>query len=590
MGYGGIWGSLRAKETQVRDWFIQTHKNVFKFDENKSVVTASNEAIKSITNIKVHLKHHHESQKRACEHELDVLCNKNRILDGKIKVGLPWLSIFLGISRDTVKQKYKNLKVSSEYVNLIWKEAEITFSESCVKPTDKLLEDVNDALNKNTTKEKMQALLNITEKYGSFYACRLILGKASFNEKKHISSSNGNFDAKHTELQFGLELNSKVNADLKLDNNTKNKSRSFDTYSYSRNKDIGDREDYTKWDIIGYDDIHLIFDLLNDDLRKRVLDVLGHRILSAGTVSLPVDFNNTKPLVCSLETARTKIENINECHIFVSITNENDGNVNKVFSSHVEYADEYTPEIVVYRIRRKKNRFIRAIQHKKDIKKSYSLKLNWIIVGQPKYFDFDMLDYPVILRSYNYNGFKMENNFIQIPIDKVQDFKKDILKLRETCILSTCVLKTSALNNDLYDRKKASITFGTHYSSSNQAVCMFAYDLNENKNLIDERILRELSLHICAVEVDPSYRTFKFGQAQIKSRIGDKSRDIYYGFEEPKLKNIFAGNENLILVNQILECPENCKDHGTVNVNIDKIIYKQFGSQRIEERAIAYLI
>ncbi|CAG8556324.1 265_t:CDS:2, partial [Cetraspora pellucida] len=191
--------------------------------------------------------------------------------------------------------------------------------------------------------------------------------------------------------------------------------------------------------------------------------------------------------------------------------------------------------------------------------------------------------------SYNYNGFKMENNFIQIPIDKIQDFKKDILKLRETCILGTCVLKTNSLK-DIYDRKKASITFGTHYSSSNQAICMFAYDLDENKNLIDERILQKLSLHICAVDVDLSYRTFKFGQVQIKSSIEDKYRDIYYGFEEPKLKNIFAQNENLILVNQILKCPEDCKDHGAVNVNIDKIIYKQFGSQHIEERAIAYLI
>ncbi|CAG8722969.1 205_t:CDS:2, partial [Cetraspora pellucida] len=377
MGYGGIFGRLRSKETQVRDWFIQTHKNVFKFDENKSVVTASNEAIKSISNIKVHLKSYHESQQKVCKHELDVLCNKNHILDGKINAGLPWLSIFLGISCDTVKQKYKNFKTSSEYVDSIWIEAEITFSESCVKPTDKLLKDVNNALNKNTTKEKMQALRNITEKYGSFYACRLTLGKASFSEKKQISSSNGSFDAKHTELQFGL--NSKVNTDLKLGNNTKNNSRSFDTYSYSRNKDIGDREDYTKWDIIGYDDIHLIFDLLNDDLRKRVLDVLGHRILSAGTVSLPVDFNDTKPLIYTLETEKTKIENIKECHIFVSSTTE----IDEVFSLHVEYNDEHTPEIVVvYRIRHKKNMFIRAI-------KRYSLKLNWIVVGQPKKIDFD---------------------------------------------------------------------------------------------------------------------------------------------------------------------------------------------------------
>ncbi|CAG8788637.1 23062_t:CDS:2 [Gigaspora margarita] len=585
MGYGKSFKFWKAQENLVRDWFIENYAYGFKFNENKFVEKVNNKAFEFTSkDTKVYLKRLHESNTIKCSHELDDICKKNRILDAKIKFGLPWLSTILGIKHDTDIQNSNNNKIFSEYSIETWKEAEITFSKSHVKPTNELIKDVTDALDEGTTSEKIQALLRVTKKYGSFYACRLIFGKASIKEKEQISSSNEN--SKSTNIGAQVETKPNIHGiegsiGLNADNKTTNKLM---RYLRSTNNIIGELDDHTNWEIIGHDEIHLIFDLLDDDLRKKTLDVLGHRILSAGSDLINFDFNNSRPLIYPLETTRTHVEDASRCHIFVSIVNQND---KETFSWHIDYVDEYTPEIVVYRIGHKKKSFFRANQSIE----SCSVKINWIIVGQPKEFDFDMVKYPVILRSYNYNGFKMENNFIQIPISQIQNFKEDIQKLQETCILSTCVIETGSLCKDLYNRNKTSIIFGTHYSRSNQAACMFAYNLNDKKNFIDEEILQNLKLHICAVDADLSYKTFKFGQIPIKLRAVDKTKNIYYGFEDPKIKNVFpVDNESLIFVNQILDCPETCNDHCLVNVNTSGIIYRLFGPPCTDERKIAYLI
>ncbi|KAF0542495.1 hsp70 family protein [Gigaspora margarita] len=587
MGYGSIFDKLKPKENLVRSWFIENYAHGFKFNENNFVEKVNNKAFEfTPKDIKVYLKSRYESNTIKCSHELDVICKKNRILDAKIRVGLPWLSTFLGITHDTEIQKSNSIEKLSEYSIETWKEAEITFSKSHVKPTRELIKDVTDALSEINTYEKIQALLRVTKKYGSFYACHLIFGKASIKEKEQISSSNENSRSANTRVQLETNSGKEGSIGLNVDKKTTNKSRNLDSYSRSTNKNIGDLDDYANWEIIGHDQIHLIFDLLDDDLRKKTLDVLGHRILSAGSELINFDFKNSRPLIYPLETTRTHVEDASRCHIFVSIVTQND---KEAFSWHIDYVDEYTPEIVVYRIRHKKKSIFRANQSIDNC----SVKINWIIVGQPKEFDFDMVKYPVILRSYNYNGFNIENNFIQIPISQIQNFEEDIQKLQETCILSTCVLETGSLSKNLYNRNKTSIIFGTHYSRSNKAACMFAYNVNDNdkKNFIDEKILQNLKLHICAVDVDLSYKTFKFGQIPIKLRAGDKTKNIYYGFEDPNIKKVFSENiESLILVNQTLLCPKNCNDHGLVNVNTHGIIYRPFGLQCTDERKIAYLI
>ncbi|CAG8811098.1 35318_t:CDS:2 [Gigaspora margarita] len=559
--------SSPSNEDQTLAHLLNKCDRGFKFDENKSIISAPYKAFKIKTDknelIELRLINNEISFMKECKHELDIFCNKNLILGGKIKIGLPWLSIFFGISHDNVKQKLKKFKKSIKYSQEIWEKAEIIFSKSCIEPTDDLIKDVNDALGKDTTKMKLDALRKISEKYGSFYACRLIFGKAKVKVVKHAENSDESLNASSTEVQSEVRHTIIANADLNATYRTQNESRSFDSYSTLDAKEIGNLENYTTWAIIGYDEIKLIFDLLDDGLRKNVLDVLGHRILSSGFVYLESDFENSRPCTYRLETSQTKIEDIRGYQIFASIMNNNEEDT---FSLHVNYIDEYTPEIIVH----------------------------LIPLGQPKDFDFDMADYPVILRSYKYSNFNNMNNSIKISFSDIPNFIKEIRKFHETCILSTCVLESSTENNRY--PLGTSIVIGTHLSLSNNSACLFTYNFDGN-NHIDQNILRRRSLHICAVDVDFSNETS--GQVDIKWHKNDNAK-ISYGVEDP-IKKIFLENGkknneeegNLILINQILNCSQECKYHGSINLYLEKIIYGPFNSLCMDRNdcvgKIAYL-
>ncbi|CAG8441891.1 15377_t:CDS:2 [Gigaspora rosea] len=509
---------------------------------------------------------------KECKHELDIFCNKNLILCGKIKIGLPSLSIFFGISRDSVKQKVKKFEKSIKYSQEIWEKAEAIFSKLCIEPTDDLIKDVNDALGKETTKKRLNALREISEKY------------AKVKVVKHAESSDESLNTNSSEVQSEVRHTVIANVDLNASYRTQNESRSFDSYSTLDAKEIGNLVNYTTWAIIGYDEIKLIFDLLDDNLRKNVLDVLGHRILSSGFVNLESDFENSSPCTYRLKTSQTKIEDIRDYQIFASIMNNNEEDT---FSLYVNYIDEYTPEIVVHLIPRMSKLLISKLKRSKH----HKFKLSWVVVGQPKDFDFDMADYPVILRSYKYSNFNNINNFIQISFSDIPNFIKEIRKFHETCILSTCVLESSTENNRY--PLATSIVNGTHISLLNNSACLFTYNFNDN-NHIDQNILRRRSLHICAVDVDFSYETS--GQVDIIWHKNDNANISYGPIKKIFLESGKKNNEeegNLILINQILNCSKECKYHGSINIYLEKFIYGPFNSLCMDRNdcvgKIAYL-
>ncbi|CAG8443096.1 13513_t:CDS:2 [Dentiscutata erythropus] len=574
--------SSPSKEDQILTNLLEKCDRGFKFDENKSIISAPYKAIKIKTDknelIELRLINNETSFVKECKHELDIFCNKNLILGGKIKVGLPWLSIFFGISHDKVKQKLKKFEKSIKYSQEIWERAEVIFSKSCIVPTDDLIKDVNDALRENTTKKKIDALREISEKYGSFYACRLMFGKAIVKVVKHAESTDKSSNTSSIEVQGEVKPTEMASMDINSTYRTHNESRSFDSYSTSDTKKIGDLENYTTWDIIGYDEIKLIFDLLDDSLREKVLDTLGHRILSSNFICLESNFENSEPYTYRLGTPQTKIEDIRECQIFASIMNNNEEDT---FSLRVNYIDEYTPEIVVHLIpRESKNRLISKFRKSKY----HRFKLSWVVVGQPKDFDFDMADYPIILRSYKYSNFNKEDDFIKISFSDIPKFREEIQKFHETCILSTCVLESSTGNNNY--PFEASIVIGTHLSLLNYSACLYTYNLSDN-NHIDENILQRRSLHICAVDVDFSYEIS--GQKKLKWNKNVSDEEIFPENGKKNAKNN-EREEILILINQILNCSEGCVYHGSINIYLEKIIYGPFNSRGMDcVGGIAYL-
>ncbi|CAG8522007.1 13720_t:CDS:2 [Dentiscutata heterogama] len=552
----------------------------------------------------INLTEHFSSFEIECSNELEIFCSTNFILDGKFKAGLSWLSVFLGVSHNNVEQKLVRFETFVKYSCKKWERAEVKIPKSCIKPTEKFISDVKTALSKGTNDEKLNALLKLTETYGSFYTCRLVFGKAEINEIISENSSSESSKTNVTEVTAGIESGLHVNASTTVRTENNRRNRCDNKFSKSKSLVIGndDLSNYAKWDIIAYDEIYLIFDLLENDysdLRKEILDILGQRILSAG-VSDIIEYDFATPFIYPLETKLTKVEDIHKCHIFASIMNEN---AKTALSLRVEYEDEYTPIIVVHLIQHKYKKKLSFFRQKKN---TFSFKLGWIIVGQPKNFDFDLTEssYPVILRSYTLSNLKMENNRIRISFDKIPKLHEQ--KLKETCILSTCVLKLTSENES-----SKQIIIGAHVSPSIHSVCLFAYNHDSEMNCVDENILQNLSLYFCTVDVNNSHKTFEFGQTIVKWRQSHKQPNMFYGCEDPCDKNIFPGNEKnilssflansyeqgrvygnqIILVNQLVDCSTNC-EHGSVNVNLNEVIFGSFKSECMKCNIvkIAYMI
>ncbi|KAF0441542.1 hsp70 family protein [Gigaspora margarita] len=509
-----------------------------------------------------------------CIHEFDVFCNKNFILTEKLKADLPWLSIFLGISHEKIKKKLQKFKISTIYTHEKWEKAEIIL-DSCIEPTTEFIEDVKSALKKNTNLDKIEALRKITKDYGSFYAERLVFGKAKFKEKINSNTTNEVSRTYNTELQ--LEV---LTAQNNFSNIINNEEHEVFNYSYSKSGSTGG-DDYTQWEIIEYSDIHLIFDLLDFDdscknLREQILDILGYRILRAGVEHLRFNLAESKPLVFPLGNELAKID-LSKCHIYASIMNEN---IKQMFSIRIDYVAEDTVEFIIdlIKLKKEKNDKLTKIFSKskltkifsKSFKNSYPFKLCWIVVGKPGVFDFDMKvsKYPVTLRSYKYtyNDFYKESRSM---LSKVIEIPKHL----RTCMLSTCVLESSPE----IDRFNMPIIVGTHFSPSNCSVRLFAYS-SDGGSFNDDNVFGKFSLHFCAVDLDMT-NDIKFGQAYVKWNRNEANRYISYGaFENPCLNQILSrkeNNENFILVNLLTNCS---KHQGLINVTQNEIIYGSFNS------------
>ncbi|CAG8827610.1 20775_t:CDS:2, partial [Gigaspora rosea] len=142
-----------------------------------------------------------------------------------------------------------------------------------------------------------------------------------------------------------------------------------------------------------------------------ILEVLGQRILKANIIDITMNLKSKDPYIYQLNKELTEISNIK----ILSKNNED----KKVYALHVNYVAEYTLVIVVHLVqckKRSKNRSIRS----RNKSNSNSIKLCWIIVSSPTSFDFDLTEFPIVLKSSNCPISKMNKQYIaSIPEHKV---------------------------------------------------------------------------------------------------------------------------------------------------------------------------
>ncbi|CAG8520069.1 436_t:CDS:10 [Dentiscutata erythropus] len=492
-------------------------------------------------------------------HKLNSSCKSNLVFDGNISAILPWLSFSSGISLKTLDQRLKTESNSEKYSRKKVQMAEIKISKDDIHPTSEFENDVKEAL---MGRNKVKKLRDVTKKYGLFYAHHVVFGGMVVKSSEIKKTNNINAQTNNINLTNSINYESEIeNRSLDINSDAINQviGGNIAEYYYQDglNKWMESLKDHQLWDIIGYDDIHFIFDLLSDDLQKKIKEALGQRILKKNVE--PFSFildESRKPAIYKLYKKLEDIPNIFECQIFTSIMNEKDKDI---FSSRVDYENEDSPIILIHHIVSNEKR------RKQKKSNKYEILISWVVIGYPSNFDFNQIE--IDSGKYDIKINKNNQYIVEVPLINAN--------IPETCYLGTCVLESQ--NDILYD-PKSTIAVSVHFSQAKNSACLFIRDLNIKKsNLVtDKNFLIRLKLFFCTIAKCGNTHNIELYNISWKN---DKSQPlISYGTENQKcLSNaikLTRQQKTSFLTSIIFEtCPSECKYHGLVNITSDKVMY-----------------
>ncbi|CAG8786171.1 40710_t:CDS:2, partial [Gigaspora margarita] len=568
-----------AKESAEFDLLQLKYEKGLKFGADGSIENAEDKAFEiDIDKVKfLDSRCDRRDKTNICDHALSANCKRGLIIDEKISDALKWVCCSLKLSQ-------LNSKVSTIHFCEWRPKKEIIISD--ISATDEFIKDVEAALK---CKDIIKQLCNVSERYGHFYARRLVLGGMIVKNSSHAKNSDE--DGFNTKVwnthNFGGD-----NTEINVIGGDKNK--------YFQDMKYWDEslKDAFAWKIIGYDKIYSLFELLNENLQKEVLRALGHRILKAGSKDINFDLRNSSnsipPYIHNLSPDIKEIENVPNCQVFASIMSKSDKNL---FSAHIDYLnkDKNIPVIVVHNIKREHSCSTTCL-----------IKLGWIIVGPLTNFDFKVR-FPLVVKimkqSVKHIASLKENH----STIKINNYKP--------CILGICAIEvdseSSSISNngksqlssessvdstesteiipyDLkYDPKKIEIVAGTHFSAYKELACLFVYNPKDINKPVDKKILKNLVLYTCVVDVD-NHENFDFGQENAEWQSSEQEKISYTSIGSKKLSD-----NDLILVSQLFNNCPNCKHFGFVNVdyNTSRVIYKSLNSELLDSvENIAYLL
>ncbi|CAG8784269.1 1616_t:CDS:2 [Gigaspora margarita] len=578
-----------------------------RINKDGSITNASDQAFEiNFDGIKVENINQQYGGVHECNHETTVECKRSLIFDVKFSAGSEWISTSIGLSHEnsgqTLKQRMTYTKHSYERL-----ERGIIKLDKNITAVKNFIDDVKNIVN-NTIQDndKISKLCEISEKYGHFYAKRLILGGTIIRNEEYTKNSVENSKSKATNAQVGVGIATNIfnpeinvthsNKDMhnNYNNDTNHVETSIGGEGYSQDDKHSWRQslnDATKWKIIGYKDVYPLFELLDDELKKKVLNVVGHQILKAKVDEITFNIRDyekrkKKPYIHKLSSIN-KIKNIGECNILASIVSEK----NNIFSLHVDYmgGNKNRPVIVIHHIHGEKTMKSYIVKEVKEVK----IKIGWIIIGPPTSFDFS-IRYPLIFKSGKYQPLKEKDRSI---ISNCGMFGTCVLEATNITpqIKNSSDTGTATYNQITYDPKNSPFAIGNYITRSQESICqesawLFVYDIKTKKKVTDEEVLKRLSLYSCIVDATNSRQLNDFFGEMKFNWIKGKNKEILYSSEEIKISK-----NNLVLVNQIFDHEDckNCQPLGFVNIISDKIYYGSLNSKQLDidenDGSIVYL-
>ncbi|CAG8485494.1 713_t:CDS:2, partial [Scutellospora calospora] len=285
---------VRKKEEP--DWikFDNEYKHVFIIERDLVKQVSINNVFTIKEKERKGQSRHIEKKTFECKNEFQELCYRNFIDFGNVTSILPWASICLGLDKETLSKKLKcyNEKIQYSYIKKICAKMTINKENICLTPEFK--DDVKAALNEETQEGKIAKLRDITKKYGYFYASSICFGGVAVQKNGDMKNSDENVTTNHLGMQSsagfpGANMQGGVSSEIGSDtriaasethSNLIVKGGNVAIFKFNDPVDwINSLIESDTWEIIEYEEVNSIFDLLEGELRKNVLEALGKRIL-----------------------------------------------------------------------------------------------------------------------------------------------------------------------------------------------------------------------------------------------------------------------------------------------------------------------
>ncbi|CAG8562843.1 3045_t:CDS:2 [Racocetra fulgida] len=286
-------------------------------------------------------------------------------------------------------------------------------------------------------------------------------------------------------------LNSRVNAAHIHENtcsnhkhNTNNVESIIGGTNYSQDDENSWRQslnDPTTWKIIGYEEVYSLFELLDNELKKKVLDVVGHQILEVDEIPFNIrEYEKSKKPYIHKLLITNKMINVSECNILASIVSEE----NNVFSLHVEYIKN-RPVIVIHHIQGEKTKLF---------SNKVTIKLGWITIGPPIGFDFG-IQCPLVLKSGKYQALGDKDYHI---INNCGIFSTCALEATNITpqVRSSSDIRTATYRQIPDNPKESPYVIGNYLTSAcRESTWLLVYDIKAKKKVTDEEVLKRLALY-----------------------------------------------------------------------------------------------
>ncbi|CAG8438718.1 10784_t:CDS:2 [Acaulospora morrowiae] len=543
-----------------------------------------------------------------CDDELDDLCKRNLITYSSASAVLPWLPLFLGISYEKSNHVTNLYKKRTEYSILKIEKKKIKISN--IELSQRFIDEVKIALGENTRKRKLEKLCEVSKNYGHFYAEHIIFGGAVVTRKtnreisknkfrsqkfgaKILAGAFANLFATASKEISSTEMNSEATSYFQIFGGDK---ATFSSTNYT--PWIDSLKDQNKWGIVGFDNIHSIFDLLEENLKRGVLEIFGQIIRDVNICNFTFELNLNKntPVVFNLHEKLDFDANINQYKIYISIMSKEED----IFSSRVHYDEENSPVILIHRINYSRNDKKSSQKIQKPEKKRFNIQIGWIIVGYPEKFEFENINKNITFKSYDF--FKSPNyqHLYNIePFFCTQDFQR-------TCALATCVSKSPKINSEditsspntqvttctsSYISSENTVITGLHFSINGNSACLFAYDIENGKRCEDSDFINSLNLFSSCIDEENRCCTGIFGQTDINWNVFKSANhrpSLFKYTNRDQLLKIIKKNairsdiDNnmqkifkapMFITLHFDKCPDQCH-HAIVNIGSDSILYK----------------